>query len=336
MSRNYAFVGGAGILLAAYALVNPLRAEHLFMLGALGVLWLFSRMTRQFVLLFLPLFLFVWLYDLLRVFSVHATHIVSIQAVHQAELALFGWMQDGVRIGPVEYFEMHHHVVLDLLGAVWYSSHILTVLSFTVFLWWSQRRSAMKPRSAGDFSRFLWGFLAINLVGFTIQVLFPVAPPWYVSEFGHAMPSPGMVGDPAGLARVDALFGSSYFAGVYGKASYVFGAMPSLHVAYPVWIALNTRSVVGRILGWSYAAAMAFFAVYLTHHYILDLLAGAGISILVYRLLKTKALVMMPLRFHLWLERQFLESDAKPNVESNVEPRIRVRRLWPVKSEIMH
>ncbi len=331
MSRNYAVVGGAGILLAAYAFINPLRIEHFLMLAGLSFLWILSRPTRQFVLMFLPLFLFVWVYDLLRVFASRAVHIVSLQAVHQAELALFGWTHNGVQISPVEYFEQNHHVVFDLLGAAWYSSHILTVVGFTLFLWWSQQRSEQakhKTHTEGDLARFLWGFLAVNIVGFTIQVCFPVAPPWYLSEFGNVMPSPGMVGDPAGLARVDALFGSSYFAGVYGQATYIFGAMPSLHVAYPVWIALNTQSVRGRILGWSYAALMAFFAVYLTHHYILDLLAGAGISILIYRLLKTRALEMLPLRIYQWLVRQFLESNPEPALEGS--------RLPSVESEILH
>lgn len=280
------------------------------MLAALGILWWFSRATRQFVLMMLPLFLFVWIYDLLRVFSGRAVHVVSVNAVHNAELALFGWMQAGEKIGPIEYFEVHHHVIVDLLGALWYSTHIAVVLGFTMFLWWSQRRETMTPRPEDDLARFLWGFLAINLVGFTIQVLFPVAPPWYISEFGNVMPSPGTLGDPAGLARVDALFGGSYFAGIYSQASYVFGAMPSLHVAYPVWIALNTRSVWGRILGWSYAAAMAFFAVYLTHHYILDLIAGAGISITVYGLLKTKILGRVPQGIYLWLTAQFLTAKS--------------------------
>ncbi len=328
MSKNYALLGSTGVFVATYAMINPLRLEHFLMLVALGLLWWFSRATRQFVLMLLPLFLFLWVYDLLRVFSDRAVHVVSVQAVHNAELALFGWMHAGQKIGPVEYFEMHHNVVVDLLGALWYSTHIAVVLGFTLFLWWSQRRSTLKPRPEGDLARFLWGFLAINLVGFTIQVLFPVAPPWYISEFGNVMPSLGTLGDPAGLARVDALFGGSYFAGIYGKASYVFGAMPSLHVAYPVWIALNTRSVVGRIVGWSYAAAMAFFAVYLTHHYILDLIAGAGISITLYGLFKTTRLGKVPQGIYQWLAAQFLTvksaSISVPGIFS------------PTKSELLH
>lgn len=298
------------------------------MLGALGILWWFSRATRQLVLMLLPLFLFVWIYDLLRVFSVRSEHIVSVDAVHHAELALFGWTQAGVLMGPVDYFETHHHIVVDLLGALWYSTHIAVVLGFTAFLWWSQRRTALKPRPEADLARFLWGFLAINLVGFTIQVLFPVAPPWYISEFGNVMPGAATLGDPAGLSRVDAFFGGGYFAGIYGHASYVFGAMPSLHVAYPVWIALNTRSVVGRIVGWSYAAAMAFFAVYLTHHYILDLLAGAGISVMVYGLLKTKTLGKVPFGIYQWLAVTFLETKQKA---------VSVRELFsPPESELFH
>ncbi len=231
-------------------------------------------------------------------------------------------------MGPVEYFEVNHNVVLDLLGALWYSTHIAVVLGFTLFLWWSQRRSAQNERPTGDLARFLWGFLALNLVGFTIQVLFPVAPPWYISEFGNVMPGPGTLGDPAGLARVDALFGGGYFAGIYGQASYVFGAMPSLHVAYPVWIALNTRSAWGRVLGWSYASAMAFFAVYLTHHYILDVLAGAAISTTVYVLFRTTALGKVPQGIYQWLAAQFLVAKSKSISLAEI--------FSPTNSELLH
>ena len=40
------------------------------------------------------------------------------------------------------------------------------------------------------------------------------------------------------LAHVDALMGWKYFAGFYGRSNDVFGAVPSLHVSYPLLVIL--------------------------------------------------------------------------------------------------
>jgi membrane-associated phospholipid phosphatase len=57
----------------------------------------------------------------------------------------------------------------------------------------------------------------------------------------------------------------------------VFGAVPSLHVAYALLVALEGWSVL--TYGWRVAAVaffltMCFSAVYLDHHWVLDALAG--------------------------------------------------------------
>ncbi|MBA2661234.1 MAG: inositol phosphorylceramide synthase [Bradymonadaceae bacterium] len=308
MTRNQIIAAGLALVLIAYSLLNPLRLEHLLMLAALATLWFVSRVTREFVLVFSPIVAFVWIYDLLRIFSARAERAVSLSEVREAELAIFGWSADGARIGPVEFFIDRHHPVLDLIGAAWYSSHMATIIGFGLFLWWTQRRAGVVAHSV-RLHRFMWGFLFVNLIGFLVQVFFPVAPPWYVEQFGYAVPEGAMLGDPGGLARVDQLIGFGYFAGIYGKAAYVFGAMPSLHVAYPVWIALNARSLAGRSAAWFYASGMAFFAVYFTHHYVLDLVAGAAFSLGAYVLLTRTALAQVPVRIHGMLRAQFLESE---------------------------
>jgi membrane-associated phospholipid phosphatase len=84
---------------------------------------------------------------------------------------------------------------------------------------------------------------------------------------------------------VDALIGIRYFQTFYGKSTYVFGAMPSLHCTYPM-IGLLTawRHVTWktRPIHLAYVALMFCASVYLDHHYVVDGLAGfalAGVSV---------------------------------------------------------
>ncbi|MFU8802176.1 MAG: phosphatase PAP2 family protein [Bradymonadaceae bacterium] len=295
---------GAAIL--GYHLVNPLRLEHLLMLSGVGLAMKLARPTREFVIVFLPLILFAWFYDLLRIFSDRANEIVTIAEIRELELAIFGWLENGERVGPVEFFLEHHHPLLDLIGAPVYASHVATIIFFGVILWWRSRK-AESEEDESRLARFLWGFLFLNLLGFCVQVLYPVAPPWYVELYGYAMPENGISGNPAGLARVDDLIGIDYFQGVYEQAAYVFGALPSLHVAYPVWLALHVRRPLGKALCAIYALAMAFFAVYFIHHYVVDLVAGAALSILVYALFARTPLGTMPGRVHRYFGAHFLD-----------------------------
>ena len=69
---------------------------------------------------------------------------------------------------------------------------------------------------------------------------------------------------------------------MYGKTANIFGAIPSLHVAYPmlaVWFSFR----IGAARAWAvtFFVVMAFSAVYLNHHYILDVLWGASYALIV-------------------------------------------------------
>jgi membrane-associated phospholipid phosphatase len=86
------------------------------------------------------------------------------------------------------------------------------------------------------------------------------------------------------LARVDRWLGVPYFAGFYGRASDVFGAVPSLHVGYPLLIVLYAwpmTGVLGRTLTLAFFASMCFAAVYLDHHWIIDVIVGILYTVVV-------------------------------------------------------
>lgn len=123
----------------------------------------------------------------------------------------------------------------------------------------------------------------MNLLGWSVWFLYPAAPPWYVDHYGPGPALLDVVSSPAGLARVDAWLGVPLATDFYAKSANVFGALPSLHVAYATLVAHVSWSLRGwpRFATICFALSMAFSAVYLRHHYILDVLAGAVLALLV-------------------------------------------------------
>ena len=84
------------------------------------------------------------------------------------------------------------------------------------------------------------------------------------------------------LANVDRLLGVPYFQSFYGRSADVFGAVPSLHVAYPLLIVIEGWVLFGpvrRSLALLFTASMAFAAVYLDHHYVIDVIWGMAYAV---------------------------------------------------------
>jgi membrane-associated phospholipid phosphatase len=194
---------------------------------------------------------------------------VHVCDLRELERAWFGVTSGGERITLHDWLQPRATPWLDLLGAVPYGAFLVVVFGYCFVL---------LVRDFEAQQRFAWGFLLLNLAGFTTYHLYPAAPPWYFHQHGchvdlHAAASAG-----PNLLRVDAMLGVRYFASLYGRASDVFGAFPSLHVAYPsLMLAVGWRvhGAIGRSLLALFLAWMAFSAVYLDHHWIIDVLGGA-------------------------------------------------------------
>jgi membrane-associated phospholipid phosphatase len=77
------------------------------------------------------------------------------------------------------------------------------------------------------------------------------------------------------------MLGIHYFSAFYARNPNVFGAMPSLHVTYPLLVVWYTwdRGWRWRVPTLAFVTLVAFSAVYLVHHYILDVIAGALVAI---------------------------------------------------------
>jgi hypothetical protein len=114
-------------------------------------------------------------------------------------------------------------------------------------------------------------------MGFITYHVYPAAPPWYFHTHGCVVDVLARSSEGPNLARVDALLGVHYFQGLYGRSNDVFGAVPSLHVAYPLVVVLDGWRLFGRfgkIFTTSFWAVMCFAAVYLDHHWVIDVILG--------------------------------------------------------------
>ena len=128
-----------------------------------------------------------------------------------------------------------------------------------------------------------WMFLTLNVMGFVTYRLLPAAPPWYFHLRGCDVDVLQRASTGPNLARVDAFLGTPYFASMYARSANVFGALPSLHVTYPLLIVLEGRPVLGprmRIVSVAYFVSMCVAAVYLDHHWILDVLLGIVFAVI--------------------------------------------------------
>ena len=132
--------------------------------------------------------------------------------------------------------------------------------------------------------RFSLGFLLLNVAGFITYHLYPAAPPWWYHAHGCAVDLAAKASEGPNLARVDAYFGIHYFGGFYGRSHDIYGAVPSLHVAYPLLILLCGWSAfrpLYRVLAALFFVWMCTAAVYLDHHWVVDVVVGVVYTLIV-------------------------------------------------------
>jgi membrane-associated phospholipid phosphatase len=260
--------------LAYIALVGALgglRGDHV-VVGLLGLLDLYNEKTRLFLRQFLPFIATGAIYDSMRYFYWPAIDgRVHIEGPYQRERFWFG-------IGgqtPNEWFLAHQWPALDLACGFAYLTYVGEYLAVAFFLFFRQSQRMLR--------RLALSFLAVNVLGFATYFIYPVAPPWYVTGYGFGPARLDVHSSAAAASRFDQLLGTHFFDEIYGRGIDVYGAYPSLHVAYPllvVWAVFRTPE-----LQWARAPSVAFFllmclsAVYLQHHYVSDVLLGIAYAI---------------------------------------------------------
>ena len=274
--RRWRLIGvGAMIAYLVWThLMMGLRGEHWLIAVTFIALFGASRPSAYFGYLVLP-FLAVGIgYDNLRLFM-HLRPEVHVADLYHAELTLFGLPTDEGRVIPPLFFATRNHPVLDVVTGITYILYLLETFALGAYLIFADR---------SRLPLVTWGFFFVNLMGWITWIVFPAAPPWYVAEHGLGPANMAAASSAAGAARFDAVLGVTLFHDFYARSSNVFGAMPSLHCAYPTLCALVAWGH-SRRLGFAciaFALLMYFSAVYLQHHYVLDVIAGITYSTAVF------------------------------------------------------
>ncbi|QSQ11512.1 phosphatase PAP2 family protein [Myxococcus landrumensis] len=261
---------GAGHLMLVLA-TGRLRWEHVVADALLvGVAWAGPR-TRRFLLGGFPLWLTGMLLDSQGLW-------LSLRGeIHTGDLWARErlWFPAPGGVNWPEWWSTRSHPALDLLCGFAYAAYLYEVFLVAIFFF---------VKKDDRFQRLCWAFLAVNALGVVVYMLYPAAPPWYILQYGPGPANLAALPSPAGTARFDALLGIRYFAGFYSRNPNVFGAMPSLHAAYPFLVMLIVwrNGPAWRVVTGAFALLVAFSAVYLTHHYILDVLAGLTAALAAY------------------------------------------------------
>lgn len=256
--------------------MGELRVDYfIFSIGVLAVYY-FHPQTRIYFLLALPIFLKLMIYDSLRYVPFEWLTPIRVEEPYVLDKMLFGIEVNGTVVLFHEYFLRFAHPILDVVVSGFYLLHEPMMFIY-LFLFW-------KLKSVGYAGRFSVAFVLMNLISFATYMLYPAAAPWYVEQYGFAQPLGPVFGDAAGMGNMDALLGVSYTTNLYARLPVVFGAIPSMHIGFVImgWF-YSLR--VNRKLAWVagiYTFIIGFGALYLQHHYLIDLVIGVLYALLAY------------------------------------------------------
>lgn len=274
----------AAYLLFSYLLIG-FRPEQLVLVGLCNACYFLSETTRRFITGFSIFVVFWILYDYMKAFPNYAYRAVDIAQLYNAEKNLFGINYQAHVLTPNEFWQLNGNSFLDVMCGVFYLCWVPIPLAFAGYLFFQNRKL---------FFEFSLTFLLVNLLGFVIYYLHPAAPPWYVQQHGFTF-KPLTMGSTAQLAKFDSFFGVNIFKSIYAKNSNIFAAMPSLHSAYPaivLFYAMKNKAGIFNLFFFVIMLGIWFAAVYTSHHYVLDVLAGISVAltgIFIVRLLLKKS-----------------------------------------------
>lgn len=256
---------------------HVLKIEH-FVVGLLTVIlfWGGEKLSKWRALLF-PLLLTGMVYDSQRLYSDLLRGMIHVVEPYQFDRYFFGIRSANQILTPNEWWQLHLHQLLDFLCGFAYLIFIpeffLVVFYFLFCL--GERESKLARQMS-------WGFFWLNVLGYSTYYWYAAAPPWYVAEHGFGPADLTTSASLGGCIRFDQIIGLPIFKTWYGHSADVFGAIPSLHVAYPFLAfiyALKVKKL--RIWSLSFYVWVSFSAVYLNHHYILDILWGTAYAVII-------------------------------------------------------
>jgi hypothetical protein len=220
--------------------------------------------TLTFVLDWLPIIIVLFVYD-----SIHNRLGEFLPRPHtmpqiRVDEALFGVPIPTVRLQRALYSEARPRW-WDFLTLAVYMSHFFVTVIIALVLWFRSR-----PR----YLRLMAWFTGMTTLGYVVYALYPAVPPWLASQRGDLAPTHRIVRelwDHLGRHDIAVMFSGT---NVYAND---IAAIPSLHAAYPLMIAVffwKSASRAARGTMALYAAIMAIVLVYSAEHYVVDILLG--------------------------------------------------------------
>ena len=152
-----------------------------------------------------------------------------------------------------------HHTLGLILSDYYDNAHFLVTLALLAWLWWRRAELYRPLRNS---------LVLVNVLGFLVFWLYPVAPPRMLSSYGFS-----------DVAASRHAFGD-WHAGALASHANQLAAMPSLHIAWAAWCALAlwqiSRRRWVRVLAVLYPFLTAFAVLATGNHFLLDILAGLG------------------------------------------------------------
>jgi hypothetical protein len=266
--KSVSIVSGLSVLylLLSNYLVG-FKSDQLVLIGIFNVLFYASAVTRKFILGF-SIFIVYWIiFDYMKAFPNYNYNDVAIGSLYNAEKNIFGISFNNSILTPNEYLLLKSNSFVDVMAGIFYLCWIPVPMAFAAYLFFKNKK---------QFLYFSITFVVVNMLGFIVYYAYPAAPPWYIQVHGFNF-TPLTQGNTAGLARFDKYFNVGIFKSIYTKGSNVFAAMPSLHSSYPVivvYYGIKNRLGIINVFFATVMVGIWFTAVYASHHYVLDVLAG--------------------------------------------------------------
>ncbi|MDT4915038.1 MAG: hypothetical protein QOC66_4166 [Pseudonocardiales bacterium] len=239
-------------------------------LTSIGHTW---RHTAQVVLDWLPFTAVLMLYDRTRGvadrlgISLHEADIV------RAEEWLFGGTEPTVWLQH-HLYDPAHVYWYDALCTLVYTSHFLATPILAALLWLRDRVLWL---------RYISRVIVLSFAGLITYCVFPEAPPWMAA--GDGLTDPVARLSARGWIWLHAGNVNEALASAQNEGANPVAAMPSLHIAFAVLVALMIATRIRsrwRYLLALYPAAMGFTLVYCGEHYVLDLIAGVAYAWIVH------------------------------------------------------
>ena len=267
-------------------LLGGLKSDHLTICFILMALIYSGPILKGIYDFIFPFFLTVVIYDSQRYYSDYLRGPIHVNEPYFFDRTFFGIHTEQGILTPNEWWQLHTHPVLDLITGfaylVFFSVFILNAAYFLFIL----GKKGTKQLSAAQLTQqarmMPWGFFWLNILGYSTYYWYAAAPPWYVAKYGLGPAQLGVAASTAGCARFDELLGTHFFSEMYGRSADVFGAIPSLHIAYPLLATVFAFQFKrARIFCFFFYLLMCFSAIYLNHHYVLDILWGSTYALVI-------------------------------------------------------